>query len=324
MQTASRLMRPFFCAAFVLAAGSLIAQTQFDPSRAVTGVQPSLASDALIRSQQEAVSRGLDDENAFAPPTPGDDDLGQQLILKRNEKATPFSIWADSSVFWTDNAANVNEGKQDDYFYVGGVNAAWQQRLKGRFYGDVYAGQHWYRYDEFSELDYEAGEVAAGFLVLLPELANSIFHVHYYYERITQDIDGDALYQTHNIRTGLQKTFLIDRLNSVNVSALASFALDTEPDILQRHEYTAMAGYNFKITRSLVLSLSYRLMYYDYFNFEDRHDWYHNASANLSWRPTEYLELAAGYNYSFNNSNLEVFDYESQLAGPSVALKFKF
>jgi len=303
---------------------SLSAQTQVDPSRAAASIPPTLGSDALTRAQAEATAAGLEEENAFAPETPGDPDLGQQLILKRNEKARPFSIWADSAGFWTDNAANVNSGELDDYFYVGGLNAAWQQRIKGRFYADAYAGQHWYRYDDLSELDYEVGDAAVGLLVLLPELANSIFHVHYYYQRITQDIGDDAIYQTHNLRTGLQKTILIDRLNSFNLGLLASFAMDTDPDILQRHEYAGTLGYNFKITRSLILSLSYRLTYYDYFNFEDRADWFHNAGATLAWRPNEFLELAAGYNYSFNDSNLEAFDYETQLAGPSLALKFKF
>jgi hypothetical protein len=308
----------------ILISSPLPAQTILDPSRAAQATQPTLSSDAMLRDQEAATSAGLEQENSFAPETPGDPDIGQQLILKRQEKKKAFSVWADSSGFWTDNAANVSAGETDDYFYVGGINLAWQQRIHGRFYGDVYAGQHFYRYDELSDLDYELGDVAAGFLVLLPELGHSIFHLHYYYQRITQDIDDDAIYESHNIRAGLQKTFLIDRLNSVNIGAMANLALDTEPSELQRHEYSASIGYNFKITRSLTISLSYRAAYFDYFNLDGRQDWYHNAGANLTWRPWEPLEISAGYNYSLNESNRDVFDYEAQLAGPSIALKFRF
>ncbi len=321
------LRASFFSAVAVLAfagAGETQAQTIIDPARAATATQTDAATQGLLRDQQSATSEGLDMEAAFAPISPGDEDIGQQLILKRNEKTYPFAAWLDSSAFWTDNAANVNKGNIEDWFYVGGVNLGWQQRLGGRFYGDVYAGQHFFRYDELSELDYESGEASVGTLVVLPELANSIFHLHYYYQRITQDIDDDAIYQTHNLRAGIQKTFLINRLNSINVNVQSSFALDTDPEILQRHEHSLLLGYNLKIKRDLIFGLSYRLAYYDYFNLENRHDWYHNFGASLTWRPKEYLEFSAGYNFTLNESNYDVFSYESHLAGPTVAVKVKF
>jgi hypothetical protein len=298
------------------------AQTRLDPARAATATD--VATKSLLRAQEEAVSRDLSMENAFAPASPGDEDIGQQLILKRNEKTYPFSAWLDSSIYWTDNAANVHEGNIEDWFYVGGVNLGWQQRLGSRYYADAYLGQHWYRYDELGELDYESGEASLGALVVLPELASSIFHVHYYYQRITQGIGDDAIYETHNIRVGLQKTFLIDRVNSVNVSLLSSFALDTDPEILQRHEHSLFLGYNYKIMQDWTISLSYRLAYYDYFNFEDRQDWYHNFGAALTWRPCENFEMSLGYYFTVNESDLEVFSYESHLAGPTLAVKFKF
>jgi hypothetical protein len=161
-------------------------------------------------------------------------------------------------------------------------------------------------------------------LMVLPELANSIFHVHYYYQRITQGIDDGSIYDTHNLRVGLQKTFLINRNNSIYASVMGSFALETDPDILRRHEHSAMVGYNLKLDRAWTFSLSYRLIYYDYFNLEDRHDWYHNFGAALTWRPCENFEGSLGYYYTINESNIDVFSYDSQLAGPSIAVRYKF
>lgn len=323
MPFAVRFLSPLVVAFFGLSAG-LRAQTIIDPARAATAARNDEVSRTLLREQEKASSAGLDMENAFAPESPGDSDIGHQLILKRNEKTYPFSVWLDSSEFWTDNAANLNKGGTEDWFYVGGLNVGWQQRLGGRYYGDVYLGQHWFRYNEFSELDYESGEASVGLLALMPELANSIFHAHYYYQRITQGLGESAIYETHNIRVGAQKTFLINRLNSANLSLMSSFALATDPDELRRHEHSLLAGYNFKITRKLTFSCSYRLAYYDYFNLEGRGDWYHNFGTALTWRPCENFELSAGYNYTLNDSNYEIFSYESQLAGPSLAVKFKF
>jgi hypothetical protein len=323
MTALSRHLQSFSVFALLGLALPLSAQTQLDPARAAAATPTDAATRALNRAQ-EAARAGLDTENDYAPASPGDTDLGDQLILKRLEKVQPFTAWLDSSVFWTDNAANVDQGKIDDWFYVGGVNLAWQKQLKGRLFGDAYLGQHWYAYDELSDLDYENGEASAGILVLAPELGNSIFHLHYYYQRITQGLDESPIYDTHNIRVGGQKTFLIDRLNSVNLSLMSSFSMDAEPDILRRHEHSAHVGYNLKITRELLFSLTYRLVYYDYFNLEGREDWYQNFGAFVTWRPRKYMELSAGYNFTLNKSNLDAFDYEAHLAGPSIVLKYQF
>jgi hypothetical protein len=310
--------------AIPLALASMVhAQTRLDPARAATAT-PTATAESLLRAQQQASSAGLDTENAFAPVSPGDEDIGQQLILKRNEQTLPFTAWLDSSIYWTDNAANVHDREIEDWFFAGGVNLAWQQHLGGRFYGDAYLGQHWYRYDELGDLDYESGEASLGALMVLPELGNSIFHVHYYYQRITQGIGDGAIYETHNARVGLQKTFLIDRSNSVNVAVMSSFAIATEPEELQRHEHSLQLGYNYKITRDWTISLSYRLAYYDYFNLQGREDWYHNFGAALTWQPCENFEASLGYYFTVNESNIEIFSYESQLAGPALAVRFKF
>lgn len=310
-------------ALLLLVAPGIGAQTLVDPARAATATQTDAARQSILRDQQQAAPVGLDTENPLLPSL-GDDDMGQQLILKRNDESHSFTAWLDSSGFWTDNAANVNEGNIEDFFYVGGVNLAWQQRLGGRFFGDVYAGQHWYRYDELRDLDYESGEASVGTLMVLPELANSVFHVHYYYQRITQDIEEDPIYETHNVRVGLQKTFLINRLSSMNVALLSSFACATDPKELQRHEHSLSMGYNLKLSEKWFAGLYYRLAYYDYFNLEGREDWYHNFGVALTWRPCENFEMSAGYNFTINESNYDVFSYQAHLAGPSVVVKCRF
>lgn len=300
------------------------AQTLPDPVRASDNLPFTSAPTPVAESASSPSHRGLEDENQFAPTTPGDSDIGQQLILKRNEQVDSFRFWLNTSAFWTSNVANTFTNELDDWFLSAGAGVSWQPRISRRVFGDVFLSQNWYLYDEYDILDYQLGETGAGLLVIMPELGHSLLHVHYIYQRVTADIDDDAFYQSHIIRAGIQKTFLINRLNSINVGALASFALDTDPSTLQRHEYTATAGYNFKITRELILNLSYRLTYYDYFNLFGRHDWYQNLGAGLTWSPTKYLDLTASYNFALNRSNEEVFDYDTHLAGPTLSLRFKF
>jgi hypothetical protein len=42
------------------------------------------------------------------------------------------------------------------------------------------------------------------------------------------------------------------------------------------------------------------------------------------WRPCENFEASLGYYFTVNESNIELFSYESQLAGPALAVRFKF
>lgn len=304
-------------------ASAVNAQTILDPARAAAPTQRDVIADAAVRAQK-AAAPGLGQDVNFMTDSSGESDIGQQVILKREEENDPFMVWLDSSGFWTDNAANVNEGNIEDFFLVTGVNIAWQQALGGRCYGDAYVAQHWYRYDELRALDYESGEASAGILIALPELANSILHVHYYYQRVTQDITEDSIYETHNIRVGLNKKFTIDRLSSISTALLSSFAISADPKELQRHEHSFSAGYSLKLSSHWNLALFYRLAYYDYINLDGRHDWYHNFGTALTWRPCENFELSLGYNFSLNESNFDVFSYQAHLAGPSVIVSYKF
>lgn len=319
--------RPFSSSVLLLALSLLAttawSQTAFDPSRASQAVRPDVTAEPLIRDEPPG-PRGLADENNFAIPTPGDSDIGQQLILKREERRQPFFVALDSASFFTDNAANVSAGAKSDWFYVGGITAGWQPRLTNRLYFDAYVAQHWFRYSEFSVLNYEEGEASVGAILVMPELWNTLWHLHYYYERITQGLDETPIYQTHTLRAGVQKTILVDRLNSINLAAMAALSMEASPKELRRHEYSFYAAWNLRLFRQLFLTSSYRLGYYDYFNLDDRADWYHNFGVALSYRPKDWLELAVSWNYSLNRSNYDVFSYDSQLVGPAVSLKAKF
>ncbi len=304
----------FLMGALVFAPTSTQAQTLIDPSRTAQDTSTSLSND------DESSVGG----STVAEESTGDSDLGIQVLLKRNENAHPFSVWVDSSGFWTDNAANVSTGETQDYFYAGGVNAAWRYKLGDRYYADAYLGQHWYRYDSMRQLDYDNGEVSFGLLAALPELKDSIFHLHYYYQRITQDITDSSIYDAHQIRVGLQKAIQINAANSLNIGLTSSYGVGTSPELLQRHEHALQLGYKYKVSSQVVLSLSYRLAYFDYFNMQGREDVYQNLGAAVTYRPCVNFEMSAGYYYAINQSSNAFFDYQTQLGGISVAAKLKF
>lgn len=308
----------FLAGCFALLGNSLQAQTQQDPARAAAAT-----SNQGIGLPSSETPEGLDEENVFAERSPGDSDIGQQLLLKSGGKNQPFKFWLDSSLYWTDNAANQDINKAQDYFYAFGANLGWQQQIRGRYYADGFLGQHWFRYDSMRQLNYENGEASLGLLAVLPELGNSVFHLHYYYQRLTQELTGTPVYEAHNLRVGLQKTFLINRLHSVSAGFVSTFGVAASPSLLQRHEHVLQFGHNLKLSSKWVLSSSYRLAYFDYFNFGGREDWYQIMGSSLNYKVNKNFQLSAAYYFSINDSS-GAFDYQSQLGGLNVAAKIQF
>jgi hypothetical protein len=118
MRSISRSSLLWMFVVLSFAAPAVQAQTRVDPARAADAASQAGIGQSLFLSALSD-SRG---EGTLVPKSPGDSDLGDQVLLKRSEKAEPFTAWIDSSLFWTDNAANVGATKAEDYFYVGGVN----------------------------------------------------------------------------------------------------------------------------------------------------------------------------------------------------------
>jgi len=318
-----RCLLPISLLALILASGPLFSQTLSDPARAVSGL-PAAAPSSDLLADTVTDDPGLDNPGVEAPTSAADSDIGLQLILRNNEKKRHFRASVDTSAFWTDNAANVSAGEQEDWFAVGGVNVTWQQRVKGRFIADAQLGVHAFRYDQLQVLDYEYWDGNVGLIVQMPELWDTLLFAQYGYQRVTQDFDAAALYEAHSARLGLFRAFTINRLNSVFITVQSQLALAAEPETLERHEHSASLGYTLRLSRTLNLQASYRLVYYDYFNLEGRQDWYQNAGLALTYRPKEWLELGLSYNYTVNRSNYDAFSFNSQLAGPSLAARIRF
>lgn len=310
---------PAVCLGFACGAGA-----QVDPSRLQEGALSSVSRGAPLVAESAALSqRGIEEENEFAPASPGDDDLGEQLILKETPKSRPFRFFADTFWFWTDNAANVSAGEQEDMFYGASAGLAWQPRLTRKTFLDVSVSQRLVRYDEFDLLDFESLEAAATLMYVEPRLANIVFFGGVMFNRITGDNFSDELYNSTSLRAGAQKVFLINRRNSLHFGLLADWDADTDVDPLYRHEYSADAAWRFKVTRTLHFTANYRFSWMDYQRL-DREDALQLAGATLSWQPRSWLEVYANANFAFNDSNIAFFDYETASVGGGLGVRVKF
>lgn len=293
-----------------------------DPSRRQEGALATLPAPSLADSAA-LDQRSLEQENVFAPATPGDDDIGQQLILKEAPKNQPFRLFSDTFWFWTSNAANVSAGELADSFYGARLGAAWQPRISRRTYADVSVSQQLVRYLDFDALDFESLEASASLIHIAPALANTLLFSGVVFNHITGDDFSQDLYQSLSARLGAQKIFLVNRRNSIHASLLADWDLDTDVDPLFRHEYIGDLAWSFKVFRTLILSLNYRFSWLDYQRV-NRQDALHFTGATLSWQPRPWAELYATVNFALNDSSIPVFDYETTSAGGGLGLRIRF
>ena len=311
----------FSVAALVFSTMTASAQV-LDPSRrqeaALARVPTPTLTDSAALDQ-----RSLEEENAFAPVSLGDDDIGEQLILKSVPKEHPLRAFADTFWLWTDNAANVPAGALEDSFYGARIGLGWQQRLTGRTYADFSASQQLVRYMDFDALDFESFEATASVIHIAPDLANTLFFGSLVFNHITGNDFSDDLYQSTSARFGAQKVFLLNRRNSIHLSVLADWGLATDVDQLFRHEYIGDIAWTHKLYRTLVFALNYRFSWMDYQRV-DRQDALQFAAATLSWTPKPWLELYTTINFALNDSDVPFFDYETLSAGGGLGARIKF
>ncbi|MFN0130427.1 MAG: hypothetical protein ACKV19_27510 [Verrucomicrobiales bacterium] len=294
-----------------------------DPSRLGDATRPLAVPSLLDDPRTQPTGLSLEEENVFAPVSPGDEDMGQQLILKEAPKNRWLSAQADTFLYWTDNPANLSEGGDDDFFWGGRVSVGAQPRLSRNLFGDILVSQQIYRYDRYDFLDYEYLEVSAGLIYVEPRLWDSILFVQGYFNRMTADDFSQDIVNSWSVRAGIQKSFLFDRRNSLHVNLMGDWDVDTDEAALDRFEYIADLGYAFKIMRDLVVGASYRFTWFDYREV-DRADALSLVGVNMVWSPRKWIDVYMAASYSFNESDVDVFDYEAATVGGGVGVRLRF
>lgn len=306
----------------VFAISQMAAEAQVDPTRLNEGTR-ALQQGLTLSESQNLSPLGLEEENSFAPVSPGDSDLGTQLILKNAQKERWFRAYADVSGFWTDNAANTSIFEVEDWFWTGRVGFGYQPRLAKRLYADFDFQQQMIRYDQFDLLDYESLDLSATLLYVEPRLSNALFFAQFNYLRITGDDFALDLLNSFSVKAGVQKIFLIDRRNSIQASILGDWDVSTDLDALFRDQYIGELTYRFKIMRDLVFATTYRYTYFDYREV-DRQDHLQIIGASLTYTPKKWIELYATANLSLNDSNIDFFEYEAGSVGGGLGVKLRF
>ncbi|MGL4400674.1 MAG: hypothetical protein ACRCXD_12455 [Luteolibacter sp.] len=297
------------------------ARLGLDPTRLGEGIRPLAVPE--LPTRDTPTGQALEDENVFAPESPDDDDIGQQLILKDAERERWLSAQASTAVFGSDNPANLSRGAKSDVFSASQVSIAAQPRLAERLYLDAYVSQQVFRYDKYSFLDYEYLQANLGMIYLESRLWDSVLFAQGQFGRTTASDFEEDVYHNFSLLAGIQKTVVFDRRNSLYLNLMGDWDVYGNVDDFEHAEYIADISYRFKIMRDLVLSASYRFTFFDYYNV-DRRDVLSVMGLFLNWSPEEWINIYAGCTFNFNESDVDVFDYNAANLGGGVGAQVRF
>ncbi|MBK1831524.1 outer membrane beta-barrel protein [Verrucomicrobiaceae bacterium R5-34] len=273
----------------------------------------------------EYSDQNLDQQKRFAPTSPGDSDLGDQLILKRYQGRAPLRFDIATHLFWTDNVASTRSNEDDGVIWKTRAAASWKPRIGDNLFADFSITQSIYRYDSPSRLDFERTDGRVGLVKIVPEFFDMLFFARYEYARVTSGSLSDGIYNSHRLRVGAHKVFLSTPKHTAYVALDYAYDLNTKPSRLERDEYSAHLGYTYQITDDLKAVFFYHLALYDY-DQAGRDDVNQVAGAELYWQLNRSARVHASLLYAENDSNLSdgAADYSAFQGGLGLGMTFNF
>ena len=298
----------------VLASPLLLAQTplrpQVEQSRLFTAPPPTVD----LQGQRNAPQA-----EGISAPGITDDAFGAQVLFKRQEVPRYFNAFAEIGAFTTNNVALTKANPLQDSFLVATAGASFSRPFAYNLRFDLSARASGYRYDKFSQLDFQSTDLSAGAAWAPPLLRGAEMFARYTFTDLTTAVHTREFYKNHAILLGIQKVIPFSRAQSVYFGGSAQWSF-ADPKPAGRDEYTAFAGYRVQLTRHVDADLSYRYSRYVYCFAQGRHDNNQTLSLGLHYYPTEWLSFSTTGFLAADRSNRKAFDYD--VANLGVGLQF--
>jgi hypothetical protein len=287
-----------------------------------------------VQAQQQAelpqaiqgglVSSSMTSSQTFAPASPADSDIGEQVLLQPEQKYQAFSAWTNWNVFWTSNAQLLDDTNGgSDTFLSGSVGGSWLPYLGNNLFGDFSAEQSLFRYARNGSLDFNSLQLTAGFLYVVRQLDDLTLFTHYTYDLLTSRGLNSEIYSDQVWSVGARKVWTLSRAHLFYASASADFTLGGEPSYALRNEFSLLGGYQASLTRCLKLDLYYRVAAQDY-RYTDRADFNQLIGGGLTFEVTRWLSVQAVSTLGINRSTQSDYDYFAANLGGGIGILVNF
>ena len=284
---------------------------------------------ARIETQQQVTTRAQ--MEAGEQPVSGeitDADLGDISLVTRLPRPKMFSFSTSQSFNFTTNAFLVGDPEQNAWFWNGRADLSFIPYATRDFTPRLVFEQNWFRYDHFSELDFDSQSFQAGAQYYLTRNRSWFVDGSYSWTRLySQHPSIGEFYKFGFLNASV--TYLT-ALQVFPVSLALSggaYWRQGEPSRFDRVApyLNALAIYN--ICPKVQLSGFLRPEWQFYTNDPDRslrQDFNLSAGTTLSWTPIEYVTFAASAAYVGNFSNVGFWRYNVGTPSILVAARIAF
>ncbi len=258
----------------------------------------------------------------YAAQSPGDDDLGQQVILKSKNEYQPLSAFAATNILYTSNVALTDGFEQEDWFWRSTLGVTYAPRFGNYLLGNISISEDIFRYDKFDVLNFESLNISAGLAYNLWFFYGINAGLEFNYTRLTSGGVNEEIFSNRSVSLALSRNFYINRAQYFYVVGGAEIGW-SDPQEAERDEFTLLGGYHVRLSRSFELDLSYRVGYYHYTQI-DREDVNQSIQAGARYNFTKWFSANASVSGVFNGSDRTGFDYQALNTGGGLSFNWKF
>lgn len=246
----------------------------------------------------------------------------QQMLVCGPERARYFRVVGEISGFATDNVGLSRRDPVSDSFMVGSFGLDYRRPLKRGFQVDAAFQAALFRYNEYSQLDFNSYDVGAGLTYHLNRLGGVELSARYNFNVLKAASSGDTLFENHTITAAVEKVFTLSKAHYalLGFSGKAGFAA---PRPSERHELGAYAAYHIEVLPQLEVDIAYRYARY-FYTVDDRRDHNQTASVGVRYRVRDYFSVSSSAFYIWDQSNKEVLSYKAGSFGGALTLLLRF
>ncbi len=251
-----------------------------------------------------------------------DADLGEQWVLKNSERPRPFSFFTDLSAFYTSNVALAHGREFGDSFLVATVGGSYSRALHGPLTLNLSVAETFFRYNRFSEFDFDSLNAAIGVSMPCHRLWDANLNLQYSFSRLTQDFTFDQIFSGHSLLLSATKVVQLSTADSISFGVASGFNL-AQPSSLQRADVSSFIGYDLALSRSLTVYANYRASFFGYPQ-SGRCDFNQALSSGLRFQLNRWFSLSATVSGVLNESSRTAFDYHAFNLGGGLGGTIRF
>ena len=254
-----------------------------------------------------------------ALPTVEDDEMGKQFLLKQRARIPQFSLVGDAQYFYNDNPRLSSGDGSDDFLFVGSTTVAWNPTWIKGITGSVFVRQQFFRYNNNSDLDFDATAVGFAAATAVKDWFN--VNVGYTATRLESRATDAEFYKEGDASVILSRVEKFGQRFTVPYGYTMDF-YHTSPDTYNRITHGLFTGLNCAITPKLLSQFFYRFQYEDYLTVS-RADHAHILSATLTYFITDWANVRAFASWTTNDSTMDQ-DYDILNSGVGLNLLARF